>query len=178
MKRILLIGSPGSGKTTIISELGKRGYICFQEVSRDIILEAQKRGIKQLFLSNPDEFNEKLLSGRIAQFNACENLEDDYVFIDRGLPDIVAYNDYINVKSSPEAITAAAKYIYDYVFMFPAWKKIFKNDNERYESFEDAVKIQDNLKATYTKLGYEVCEVPTGEISERANYILNVIEYS
>jgi len=178
MKRILLIGGPGSGKTTIISELGKRGYTCFQEVSRAIILEAQKRGIKQLFLTNPDEFNEQLLSGRITQFNACENLEDDYIFIDRGLPDIIAYNNYIKVASSPEVITAAATHIYDYVFIFPAWKKIFKNDNERYESFEEAVKIQGYLKTTYTKLGYEVCEVPTGEVNDRANYILNVIEYS
>jgi len=178
MKRILLIGSPGSGKTTILSELGKRGYICFQEVSREIILEAQNRGIKQLFLTNPEEFNQKLLSGRIAQFNACTDLENNFVFIDRGLPDIIAYNEYISVESSPEAVTASEKYIYDFVFMFPAWKKIFKNDNERYESFEEAIKIQDNLKNTYTKLGYEVCEVPTGDVSDRANYILNVVEYS
>jgi len=178
MKRILLIGSPGSGKTTILSELGKRGYICFQEVSREIILEAQNRGIKQLFLTNPDEFNQKLLTGRIAQFDACNDLENNFVFIDRGLPDIIAYNEYINVESSSEALTASEKYIYDFVFMFPAWKKIFKNDNERYESFEEAIKIQDNLKNTYTKLGYEVCEVPTGDVSDRANYILNVVEYS
>ena len=31
---------------------------------------------------------------------------------------------------------------------------------------------------TYTKYGYEICEVPVGEISERTNYILNVVEYS
>jgi len=178
MKRILLIGSPGSGKTTILSELRKRGYTCFKEVSREIILEAQKRGIKQLFLTNPDEFNQKLLSGRIAQFNACTDLEDHFVFIDRGLPDIIAYNEYINIESSAEALTASEKFLYDFVFMFPTWKKIFKNDNERYESFEEALKIQDNLKNTYTKLGYEICEVPTGDVSERANYILNVAEYS
>jgi len=178
MKRILLIGSPGSGKTTILTELRKRGYTCFKEVSREITLEAQKRGIKQLFLHNPDEFNQKLLSGRISQFNACTDLEDNFVFIDRGLPDIIAYNEYINIESSPETVTASEKFIYDFVFIFPAWKKIYKNDNERYESFEEALKIQDNLKNTYTKLGYDVCEVPIGEVIDRANYILNVIEYS
>lgn len=178
MKRILLIGSPGSGKTTVLSELEKRGYICFQEVSRDIILEAQKRGIDQLFLSNPDEFNQKLLSGRIAQFEACLEHENSFVFIDRGLPDIIAYNNYINVSTDSEVIKASAELIYDFVFLFPAWKKIFKNDNERYESFEEALKIQENLKETYSAHGYEICEVPIGDISERANYILNVIEYS
>jgi len=178
MKRILLIGSPGSGKTTILSELGKRGYACFQEVSREITLEAQERGIEQLFLTNPDEFNQKLLSGRIAQFKACENLKDNFAFIDRGLPDIIAYNEYINEPSAHDVIQASKELIYDFVFLFPAWKKIFKNDNERYESFDEAIKIQDNLKKTYAEYGYEICEVPVGEIDERTNYILNVVEYS
>lgn len=178
MKRILLIGSPGSGKTTILSELRKRGYTCLKEISREITLEAQKRGIKQLFLTNPDEFNQKILSGRITQFNTCSDLDDNFIFIDRGLPDIIAYNEYINIESSQETITASEKFIYDFVFMFPAWKKIFKNDNERYESFDEALKIQDNLKKTYLKFGYEICEVPIGEVNDRANYILNVIEYS
>ena len=178
MKRILLIGSPGSGKTTILSELGKRGYACFQEVSREIILEAQGRGIDQLFLTNPDEFNEKLLSGRIEQFKACENLDENYAFIDRGLPDIIAYNEYINVPTDPKVIQVAKELIYDFVFLFPAWADIFKNDNERYESFEEAIKIQENLMETYAKYGYEICEVPVGEISDRTNYILNVVEYS
>lgn len=178
MKRILLIGSPGSGKTTILSELEKRGYTCFQEVSREIILEAQKKGIDQLFLSNPDEFNQKLLNGRISQFEACKQHEGHHVFIDRGLPDIIAYNDYIQVATEPNVIKAAAELVYDFVFLFPAWKKIFKNDNERYESFEEALKIEESLKKTYINHGYEICEVPLGDVNERANYILNVVEYS
>lgn len=178
MKRILLIGSPGSGKTTVLSELEKRGYTCFQEVSRKIILEAQKRGIDQLFLKNPDEFNQKLFSGRISQFEACENHEGEFVFIDRGLPDIIAYNNYVNVPTEPKVVKASAELVYDFVFLFPAWKKIFKNDNERYESFEEAIKIQESLKETYTNHGYEIYEVPIGEIYERANYILNIVEYS
>lgn len=178
MKRILLIGSPGSGKTTILTELEKRGYTCFQEISREIILEAKKRGIDQLFLTNPEEFNQKLLSGRIEQFKACEQVTDNFVFIDRGLPDIIAYNNYINVETNPKVLKAAKELMYDFVFIFPAWKKIFKKDNERYESFEEAQKIQQHLKETYTDYGYDICEVPLGDVSERANYILNVIEYS
>lgn len=178
MKRILLTGGPGTGKTTILSELEKRGYICFPEVSREIILEAQKEGIDQLFLTKPDEFNKKLLTGRISQFNNCVTIESEYIFLDRGLPDIIAYNNYIEVDSSPEVITAVTDFIYDFVFVFPPWKKIYKNDNERYESFDEAQKIHENLKKTYEGLSYDVCEVPLGDISDRANYILNIIEYS
>ncbi|MFD0962881.1 AAA family ATPase [Pseudofulvibacter geojedonensis] len=179
MKRVILTGGPGTGKTTIISTLKKRGFVCFPEISREIILEAQKtRNIDQLFLSHPDEFNEKLLSGRIQQFKNCEQYKPNTVFIDRALPDIVAYNDYVKVSSSKEVINAVNEYRYDFVFIFPPWESIYKNDNERYESFEEAQKIHESLKATYIDLGYEVCEVPIGNVEERANYILNVIEYS
>jgi predicted ATPase len=178
MKRVLLIGGPGSGKTTILSDLKKRGYTCFKEVSREIIKEAHKKGIKQLFLTNPDEFNQKVLDGRINQFKASDKIDVDYVFIDRGLPDIIAYNDYLNINSKPDIIQASKQFIYDYVFLFPAWKKIYKNDNERYESFEQALVIEAKLKETYTNFGYEIYEVPIGEIYERTNYILNIVEYS
>ena len=178
MKRILLIGSPGSGKTTILSDLKKRGYTCFQEISREIIKEAQNNGIKQLFLTNPVEFNQKVVSGRITQFKKCEDLETTFVFIDRGLPDIIAYNKYLNITSKPDINEASKEFIYDYVFLFPAWKKIFKNDNERYESFGQALVIEQKLKETYLEYGYEINEVPLGEIYERTNYILNIVEYS
>lgn len=179
MKRIILTGGPGTGKTTIISTLNKRGYVCLPEISREIILDAQKtRNIDQLFLTHPNEFNEKLLVGRIQQFIDCEQYEYENIFIDRALPDIIAYNDYIKVDSSSEVIKAVHEYRYDFVFVFPPWEHIYKNDNERYESFDEAMKIHKSLKTTYTNLGYDVCEVPVGNVEDRANYILNVIEYS
>ena len=62
--------------------------------------------------------------------------------------------------------------------MFPPWEKIYKTDNERYETYEEAIIIHDNLIKTYKHLNYEVCEVPIDSVVDRANYILNVIEYS
>ncbi len=178
MKRILLTGGPGTGKTTILSELHKRGYNCLQEISRNIILEAQQRGIQQLFLTHPKEFNTKLLNGRITQFKTCCEYQDNFVFLDRGLPDIMAYNNYVKAETSDAVIKATKEHTYDFVFVFPPWKNIYKNDNERYETFEEAQKIYNSLKQTYIDLGYEIFEVPTGEVSQRANYILNIIEYS
>jgi len=178
MKRILLTGGPGTGKTTVLQHLKKRGHTCFDEVSRAIILEAQQRGIKQLFLTHPDEFNEKLLAGRIQQHQDCETHNADFIFLDRGLPDIIAYNNYINVSSSDELKNAIEKHLYDFVFVFPPWKAIYKKDNERYETYEEAVKIYENLKKTYSDLNYEVLEVPVDTLNERVNYILNIVEYS
>ena len=64
---VVIIGGPGTGKTTIIEELKKRGHCCYGEISRDITLEAKKQGIDQLFLENPMLFSELLLNARKEQ---------------------------------------------------------------------------------------------------------------
>ena len=50
---IVLIGGPSSGKTTLINALTQKGYICYPEISREVIRKAQQDGIEQLFLENP-----------------------------------------------------------------------------------------------------------------------------
>ncbi len=176
MKRILLIGGPGTGKTTVLNELKKRGFKCFEEISREVIREAKKNNIDQLFLKNPVEFNKKILLGRINQFKACESYNENFIFIDRGIPDIIAYNNFIKTDSSKETIEASKSYTYDFIFFFPTWKKIFKNDKERYESFEEALQIEKNILETYKKLNYKIIDVPKENINNRVNYILNTIE--
>ena len=41
--KIVLIGGPATGKTTILKALKKKGFHCFEEVSREITLNAQKK---------------------------------------------------------------------------------------------------------------------------------------
>lgn len=74
MQKIVLTGGPGTGKTSIIDELHKRGYLCQQEVSRRIILMARENGIEQLFLKDPLLFSKLLLEGRIQQFKDALNI--------------------------------------------------------------------------------------------------------
>ena len=52
-KRIAIIGGPGTGKSTIIATLEKKGYDCMHEISRAVTLQAQSEGIDQLFLTDP-----------------------------------------------------------------------------------------------------------------------------
>ncbi len=87
-KTIVITGGPGSGKTSIIKALTKRGFTCSEEISREVILKARERGIEQLFLTNPLQFSETLLEGRIEQFNEALESDNEFVFLDRGIPDI------------------------------------------------------------------------------------------
>ncbi|MDN3594304.1 ATP-binding protein [Zunongwangia endophytica] len=175
-KKIVITGGPGTGKSSIIFELEKRGYTCLHEISRQVTLEAQKEGIDQLFLEQPLLFSEKLLEGRDAQYREAEASEQDLIFIDRGVHDVVAYMDYFNTKYDEPFISTCKQRKYEQVFMLPPWEEIYKSDNERYESFEEAEKISQFLSNTYINYGYKPLVVPTGTVKERADFILKHIE--
>jgi predicted ATPase len=132
---IVLIGGPGTGKTTLINALIEKGYRCFPEVSREVILNAQKEGIDQLFLEKPLLFSELLLQGRIQQHQNASKETHDLVFLDRGIPDVVAYLDFVNSDYPEDFTKACEQFKYDQLFLLPPWEEIYQSDNERYENF-------------------------------------------
>ena len=175
-KKIVITGGPSSGKTTLISYLENKGYQCIHEISRDIIIEAQKQGIEQLFLTDPLLFSQKLLEGRLKQFNDTRNLDKTFLFFDRGLPDVTAYMDF-TASEYPEIFTETCKNNrYDLVFLLPPWKEIYQQDNERYETFEEAEKIHHFLLKAYKNYGYNVIEIPFGDLEFRMQFIVNNLE--
>lgn len=175
-QKIALIGGPGTGKSSILNELSLRKYLCMPEISREVTLQAQKEGIDQLFLTKPLLFSDLLLKGREKQYLDAKNSDASIVFFDRGIPDVHAYLDYIKVSYPQTYIDKSKQYIYDKIFIMPPWEKIYTSDNERYENFEQAIKIHEYLKNTYQNLGYQIHLVPFGNVEERTNYILDSLK--
>ncbi len=169
-KKILLIGGPSTGKTSLLTGLESKNYICYPEISREVTLKAQEEGISQLFLEKPLLFSELLLEGRIQQFKKAE-AHNDLVFLDRGIPDVVAYMDFIGNSYPQKFINACKEYKYHHVFYFPPWEEIYVSDNERYETFEEALKIDYFLKKTYSDYGYQLIEIPKDSIEKRIKFI-------
>ena len=176
--KIALIGGPGTGKTSVLNELINRNFTCFEEISREVTLEAQKKGIEQLFLTEPLLFSKMLLKGREQQFKDAQNSIEELIFFDRGLPDVIAYLEYSNTAYPKEFTDKCVKYRYDYIFHFSPWEKIYITDNERYESFDEAIEIDKYLLKTYNKLNYKSITIPFGNINQRTDFILNTITNS
>jgi predicted ATPase len=172
-RKIVLIGGPGTGKSTVLNELQKRGFHCMPEVSREVTLEAQKKGIQQLFLTDPLLFSKMLFEGRERQYNEADQLSADWVFFDRGLPDVYAYMEYSNDKYPGYFKEKSELLLYDQAFLFKPWKEIYISDNERYESFAEAQIIDGFLQKTYRELGYSMVDVPFGTVDERVDFIVN-----
>lgn len=171
----MITGGPGTGKSSIIEALVKRGYACLEEISRQITIEAQKEGTSQLFLSNPLLFSERLLEGRESQYKKAESLPENIVFFDRGIPDVVAYMDYIGDPYPQRFIDACKQHQYDYVFILKPWRAIYTSDSERYENFDQALKIHEHLLNTYKKYDYHLMDVPFDTVDNRADHILKTL---
>ena len=174
LTKIVITGSPGTGKTSIINVLKKNGYTCFDEYSRILIKLGKKNGIKNYFLEKPNLFSSKILDARIKQFNESENIKEskgDLIFFDRSIYDTFVYQKFIN-----KSFIFSSKYnIYKYqkVFVLPPWNKIFLNDNERLEDFKTTKIIDKHINLTYNYYDYKICQVPKVSIEKRINFILN-----
>ncbi len=171
-QKIIITGGPGTGKSTVIEALQKLGYHCMPEISRQITLEARKKGAEQLFLKNPQLFSEMLLEGRENQYHLAEKSNEEIVFFDRGIPDIHAYMSYLGVKFDELFINKSNLLRYTNIFITPPWEEIYKQDNERYENFEQALAIHNHLENTYTKLGYNLTNIPFNSVDNRVEFIL------
>lgn len=172
---VVIIGGPGTGKTTIIDGLLQKGHCCYPEISREVTLEAKKQGIDQLFLKNPLLFSEMLLQGRTKQYKNAAEEPHEIVFLDRGIPDVLAYMHFIGDHYPTFFDTACKEHIYTKIFILPPWEEIYTSDDERYENYEQAKLIYIHLINTYQKYGYKLIEVPKDSVENRISYILNAL---
>ena len=178
-KKIVITGAPGTGKSSIIRELEFGGYRCFHEVIRDMTLEAKKEGSQKplksnplAFVTDPRQFNKVLLEGRLGHFLEGSSIDEPVVFYDRGIPDVLAYMDYFEQEYGEGFRMTCRQHRYDKVILLPPWEEIYISDNERLESFEEAMEIHNYLMTTYRKYGYEPLSLAEGTVQERTDRIL------
>ena len=169
---VVLIGGPGSGKTTLIEMLMQKGHTCLPEISREVIMEARRQGIEQLFLEKPLLFSELLLEGRKRQYQSALAHTSPVVFIDRGIPDVLAYMHYIGDAYPAFFEQACVDHKYTKIFFLPPWEEIYTADEARYENYGQATLISAHLQETYKKYGYSLIEVPKDTPDNRILFIL------
>lgn len=168
--RIVLTGAPGSGKTSVIEELEKMGKIVVPEPARTLI-ENYKKNSKHLLPEN-DRNGFQLTVEKLTRDNFLDN---ELAFFDRSIIDEIGYRDRYKVEVSEDLHNFCNENRYDKVFIFPPWKEIFKNDDVRGETFEEAEKIDYFIHRAYIKYNYFPIIVPKASINDRLNFILNII---
>ena len=164
----VLTGCSGGGKSTLLTELSRRGYQVISEPGRQIVKEQKSIGGSGLPWKDLSHFLELALSRYLFQFNKQKE-EKKPIFFDRGILDALQ----LEGDQKEYFKTAAKKYKYNQkVFMLPPWHEIYKSDPERKHSFKEAVKEYEELLIKYKNFGYKVTILPKLSVEERVDFIL------
>jgi predicted ATPase len=168
----VLTGGPGSGKTTLIEALNAKGYAAAPEAGRAVIRDQIANGGNALPWSDRLLFADHMLAFDLR--NHAEAGEwSGPVFFDRGVPDVVGYLELCGLPVPADTTAAARTYRYARrVFVLPPWLEIFGQDAERKQSFDEAERTYRAMVAVYSRLGYELVDVPHAPVDERADFVL------
>lgn len=184
-KKIVITGGPSTGKTAVINKLEEQGFTCIHEVIRNMIQEKKTDDTATTFATNPIvsvadpiAFNTTLLNARVAQYQSIKNKKSDLIFFDRGILDVLAYMSCFGQSYSSVFKEACTTNTYDAIFIMPPWRKIHIPDDERFESYDESLRINDALTETYTLFGYDIQIVPKTTVDKRVSFILEQLNTS
>jgi predicted ATPase len=165
----VITGGPSSGKTTTVTLLKERGYITTMEHARHFLDTQRLKGktIEEI-RNNQQEFQLGVLDMQIEQEN--EISPEVLVFLDRAIPDALAYYRFLNLKVD-EKLTEALKTVsYKKVFILDCLPMV--NDYARNENVEAQKKIHALITEVYESLPFPVIHVPILPEEERIDFIL------
>jgi predicted ATPase len=168
----VVTGGPGSGKSSLIDALERAGYSRTIEAGRAIIQEQMSIGGHALPWDDRMLFAEMMLDWEMRSYHDAQQ-QKGIVFFDRGVPDVSGYLRLIG-EPLPEHMRKACEVLrYNRrVFVAPPWKEIFRQDRERKQDFDEAVRTCDALVATYQSCGYDLVELPRASIDARAKFVI------
>ncbi len=168
----VVTGCSGGGKSAIIDALRARGFLSVDEAGRQIVQEQVRIGGDGTPWQDREKFRELLLSRYMYLFEQVTE-QSRPVFFDRGIPEIVTFSRSLNVAVPEHHRAAAAIYRYARrVFVTPPWPEIFKPDQERRHSYDDAIAEYPLTLKAYYESAYQPVEVPQAPVSERVDFIL------
>jgi predicted ATPase len=171
----VITGGPGAGKTTLIEALGQRGLATMPEAGRAIIQHQLAIGGAALPWADRELFADLMLSWEMRSYAEAQKLAGPVVF-DRGVPDVLAYRQLCGLRIPEYCERAAASLRYaPQVFVAPPWREIFIPDAERKQSFAEAEATCQALVQVYSRLNYELIELPRADLSERVEFVCKAI---
>lgn len=165
----VITGGPSSGKTTTVNLLRERGYTTTIEHARHYLdLKRMEGETVEAVRARRREFQRGVLAMQREQEASLD--PDETVFLDRALPDSLAYYRFLELEPDRELQDALARVAYRKTFILDLLP--LAHDYARTEDTAAQQRIHDLLAEVYTSLPAPVVQVPALGPEERVDYIL------
>lgn len=171
MRRYILTGAPGAGKTVLLRGLERAGHAVVDEAATDVIALAQAEGVAEPW-TDPG-FVDAIVT---LQARREARAVGDPVFFDRSPVCALALARFLGHPVSPllraELDRIAARNVYRRsVFLVRSLGFVTPTAARRI-SLEDAQRFEAAHEAAYRELGYHLVAVEAGPVADRVTAVL------
>ena len=173
MRRFVITGAPGAGKTAIIRQLELDGFSVVEEAATDVIAAAHARGAVQPW-AHPSFIDAIVSLQRERQIRASRQPEE-VQFHDRCAVCTAALATYLGYPVSPVLAGELERIRKDAIFekhvFFVRHLGFVTHTDARRITFEETVRFEAIHEATYRDLGYELVSIAPAPLLERVSLI-------
>jgi predicted ATPase len=166
---IILSGCSGGGKSTLLTQLARRGFASVEEPGRRIVIEETRNNGTALPWIDIEAFARRAIA--MALEDRQKAPAEGLVFFDRGLIDAASALRHVGGDGFIDTLKNTHRYN-PLVFLTPPWPEIYRGDDERRHGFDAAVEEYERLVREYEALGYDSVVLPKSGIEDRADFIL------
>lgn len=165
----VITGGPCTGKTTMVNILREKGYQTTIEHARHYIDTQKEKGeTVEEIRANKKRFQEGILDMQIEEETSLS--PRDILFLDRALPDALAYYQFLNLPFDKKLLDAMELFCYKKIFILDRLPLV--KDYARREDEAEQIRIHNLIIKVYSELPCPTIFVPVLPPSERVEFIL------
>jgi predicted ATPase len=177
MKRYILTGPPGAGKTAILRQLELDGFSVVEEAATDLIALWQANGIAEPWTG--PEFIAAIVHLQQARERRASGLPDPVQFHDRSVICTAALADYLGFRRPPclleELQRLKEQHVFERTVLFVRNLGFVTPTGARRISYEETVRFEKLHEDAYREFGFDIASIAPASVANRVREIKRVL---